>query len=161
MNIYLIRHADAVPLGEGHFPHDVDRPLTPKGHEQAKLVAKALHRHGVQLDAIVTSPLVRAHETAETLHKSLSPAPQLQTCDELAPGGKAKKLTKFVRESGQQAIALVGHQPDLGAYAAWLIGSKKARIDLAKAGVACISFPEEPRKGEGMLQWLVGPEWME
>jgi phosphohistidine phosphatase len=161
MNIYLIRHADAVPLGEGHFAHDADRPLTSKGHEQTKLVAKALHHRGIELGVIVSSPLMRAQQTAEGLHHGLSPAPELQTCADLALGGKPKKLTRFVRALGQQAVALVGHQPDLGAYAAWLIGSKKAHIDLAKAGVACISFAEEPRKGEGVLQWLVSPEWME
>jgi phosphohistidine phosphatase SixA len=60
-----------------------------------------------------------------------------------------------------ERIAIVGHQPDLGRYAAWLIGSKKAQIELAKGGVAGIRFPAEPRKGEGALFCLMDPEWFE
>jgi phosphohistidine phosphatase SixA len=56
-------------------------------------------------------------------------------------------------------MALVGHQPDLGFYAGWLIGSKSAQVDLAKAGVARITCDDKPGKGRGMLIWLVTPEW--
>jgi phosphohistidine phosphatase SixA len=54
----------------------------------------------------------------------------------------------------------VGHQPDLGEFAAWLIGSKKAQIDIAKAGVAFIHCEKEVTKGGGSLEWLVPPEWL-
>ena len=57
------------------------------------------------------------------------------------------------------SVAVVGHQPDLGQLAGWLIGARKAQIDLAKAGVAHIAFDPEPRKGAGTLVWLVTPEW--
>jgi phosphohistidine phosphatase SixA len=53
----------------------------------------------------------------------------------------------------------VGHQPDLGEWTAWLIGSKKAHIDLAKAGVAFLACPDGTRKGGGSLVWLVTPDW--
>ena len=88
-----------------------------------------------------------------------SAAPPLRFCDELAPGGKRRRLARFINELGADQAALIGHQPDLGEFAAWLIGSKKAQIDLAKAGVACIHCEQRLDKGEGTLGWLVTPDW--
>jgi phosphohistidine phosphatase SixA len=50
--------------------------------------------------------------------------------------------------------------PDIAALAAWLIGSRKAQLDIAKAGVACIEFSEEVEKGEGVLRWLITDKWL-
>jgi phosphohistidine phosphatase len=160
VDLYIIRHADAQPLGEGGVRDDADRPLTAAGHAQCGPLAAALQRQGVQLERIVTSPLLRARQTAEGLMNHLTaPAPELHTCDQLAPGGKRKKLTRFLRGLGVQSAAVVGHMPDLSLYAAWLIGSTKAQLDLAKAGVACVHFDDEPDKGAGVLTWLVTPQW--
>jgi phosphohistidine phosphatase len=160
MDLYIIRHADAQPLGEGSIQNDADRPLTTEGHAQCVSLAKSLQRQGVHLDCIITSPLLRARQTAEGLLEHLAaPKPQLHICDQLAPGGRRKKLTRFLCSFDSSSIAIVGHMPDLGVYAAWLIGSSKAQIDLAKAGVACIHFEDEPDKGAGALTWMVSPEW--
>jgi phosphohistidine phosphatase len=160
MDLYLIRHADALPLDENNIKDDAERPLSKKGEGQAKALASALHRRGVLLDKVVTSPLRRAHQTAEgMLGQWWPPVPELCTSEELAPAGKKKRLAKFLRKLAGTRVALIGHQPDLGELAAWLIGSKKARIDLAKASIACISCDDEPGKGGGALLWLVPPEW--
>jgi phosphohistidine phosphatase len=160
MDFYLIRHADAQPLGEGGVTQDEDRPLTEEGLAQCKPLATALLRHGVKFDQVVSSPLLRARQTAEgILQHWPAPAPPLHLCEDLANGGKRGKLTRFVRGLDGASFALVGHMPDLAAYAAWLIGSKKAQVDLAKAGVAHIHFESRPGKRQGVLTWLVGPEW--
>jgi phosphohistidine phosphatase len=110
---------------------------------------------------VVSSPLLRARQTAEKMLRQWSaPVPELYICEELEPGGRRKRLARFLRDLNREALALVGHQPDLGEFAAWLIGGKKAQIDLAKAGVACIACGDGPRKKNGMLQWLVTPEWL-
>jgi phosphohistidine phosphatase len=161
MDVYLIRHAEAKPLGEDGILNDEDRPLTEAGEAQARDLAAGLQRHGVHLNALLTSPLVRARQTAEGMLRQWSlPAPPLQECEYLLPGFKPKKLTRFLRDLSVDAVGLVGHMPDLAEYAAWLIGSRKARLDLAKAGVAYIAFADKPRKGEGTLAWLVTPEWV-
>jgi phosphohistidine phosphatase len=159
MELYLIRHADAVQMAEG-ITSDAERPLSDAGKTQARALAGALQRRGIHLNMVLTSPLLRARQTAEEmlLHWS-EPRPALQPSDELAMDGKLRRVVKEVRELGQESVALVGHQPDLAALAAWLIGSKKAQLDLAKAGVAAIHCDEEPRKGSGVLVWLVTPEW--
>jgi phosphohistidine phosphatase len=160
MELYIIRHADAQPLGEGGVQEDAERPLTSVGQGQCGPLAAALQRQGVRLDRVVTSPLLRARQTAEGLLKNLAPpTPELHTCDHLAPGGKRRKLTRFLSGLGVQSVAIVGHLPDLNQYAAWLIGSKKAQIEIAKAGVACVHFDDEPERGAGALTWLVTPQW--
>jgi phosphohistidine phosphatase len=160
MDLYLIRHADALPLGEEGITEDAARPLSNEGVAQCEVLAAALRHHGIHVDAIVTSPLVRAHQTAAGIVKSLPPpAAGTAECSELAPGGKRRKLAKFLRELGGNSVALVGHQPDLGKLAAWLIGNKDAQIDLAKGGMAHITCPDGPGKGAGILLALVTPDW--
>jgi phosphohistidine phosphatase len=160
MDLYIIRHAEAQPLGEGGIENDEDRPLTEAGHAQCGPLAAALQRQGVRLDRVVTSPLLRARQTAEGLISSLAPPlPELHTCDHLALDGKRRKLTRFLAGLEAQSVAIVGHMPDLSIYAGWLIGSKLTHIDIAKAGVACIRFKDVPDKHAGTLLWLVTPEW--
>jgi phosphohistidine phosphatase len=161
MDLYLIRHADAKPLGEDNVHEDAERALTETGHAQAKAVGAAFQKLGKKINAVVTSPLLRARQTAEGVIGELDkPAPELLTCEELAPGGRRRKLSRFLRDQGSEVIVLVGHQPDLNHYAAWLIGSKKAQIDLEKAGVAYIRCPNGAHKRGGILTWLVTPSWM-
>ena len=161
MDLYLIRHADALALGERGNTQDSERPLSDKGYAQAKLLGAWMQRKGIALDQIFTSPLLRAHQTAEGMVASLSSPPPLQPCPELAPGEKPKRLAKVLRRWGAEKAALVGHIPDLPAFAAWLIGSKRAQIDLAKAGIAYINVADKPCKGGGVLVWLVTPDWLQ
>jgi phosphohistidine phosphatase len=161
MDLYLIRHADAVPLGEDGVTSEEVRPLTAKGQEQAKLLASGLNARGIRLGMVLTSPLLRARQTAEGMLRAWPhPPAELRICDELAPGGKRRKLSRFLRELGSDNAALVGHEPDLGRFAAWLIASKKAHLELAKAGVAYILCNPPVRKRTGTLVWLVTPEWL-
>lgn len=160
MDFYLIRHAEAHPLGEGGVVEDADRPLTSKGLAQCKPLATALLRQGVQFDQVVTSPFLRARQTAEALLQHWpAPSPPLHLAELLVPGHKPRKRTRYLRGMDGHSLALVGHMPDLAVYAAWLIGSKKAQIDIAKAGVACVRFEAKPGKGQGVLSWLVTPDW--
>jgi phosphohistidine phosphatase len=160
MDLFLIRHAEAVPLGEGGVNDDAERPLTPAGRAQCKPLAEALQRIGVRLDRIATSPLLRARQTAEELLAHWgTPLPELDLCDALAPGAKPRKLARYLWKKGSGSIALVGHMPDLAEHAAWLIGSKKAQLELAKAGAACIECEKLPAKASGILMWLVTPAW--
>jgi phosphohistidine phosphatase len=175
MHLYLIRHADALPAGAlapGSDPGpsaaetsdpvaaDAVRPLSDLGRQQCRALAGALQRQGIRLTALVTSPLLRARQTAELLREHLPPpALDVVECPELGPAGKRKKLTEFVRDLGGHAVALVGHNPDLSIYAGWLVGGKAAQIELAKAGAALVEFDGKVRKGGGMLVWMVTPAW--
>lgn len=161
MDLYIIRHADAVALGERGVTKDADRPLSAEGEAQSRTVSVALQRKGIRLNKVLTSPLLRARQTAENMLRDWSaPAPELVMCDELAPGVRPRKLARFLRKINEQSVALVGHQPDLSEWAAWLIGGKKAQIDFAKSGVAYIICGDPPRKRAGVLIWLLTPDWL-
>jgi phosphohistidine phosphatase len=163
VKVYLIRHAKALALGEQGIEQDDDRPLSEEGEVQARQLAQALQRRGVQLQAVLTSSVLRARRTAEILVQEWTgPAPELVLSEKLAPGScAAKKLGRLLRDLQKDSIAVVGHQPDLGDWAAWLIGSRKAYIDFAKGGAAYIFWESELRKGGGALVWLVDPTWYE
>jgi phosphohistidine phosphatase len=160
MELYLIRHADALPVGHDGVADDEERPLSDEGRAQGRALGAALQRQGVRFDVVAVSPLVRARQTAEALLEGWpAPAPEVVPCDHLGPGGKRKRLTRFLRGLQGESIALVGHNPDLSVYAGWLIGDKKVQLELAKAGVARIDFDSVPGKNNGVLAWMVTPEW--
>ncbi|MCI0642369.1 MAG: phosphohistidine phosphatase SixA [Gemmataceae bacterium] len=162
MDLYLIRHADALALGEHGVNTDAERPLSEQGESQARQVAKALQKRGIVLDKLLTSPLVRARQTADLMLRSWNgTAPELVVCDDLVPDAKPRKLARFLRKAGGEKIGLVGHLPHIAIMAAWLIGYKKAQIELAKAGVAHVACANGLKKGMGSLEWLVTPAWFE
>jgi phosphohistidine phosphatase len=161
VDLYLIRHADAVPLGEAGIAEDAARPLSAHGKEETLILSSGLLRQGVRPAIVLTSPLLRARQTAEGFAQGLGePTVEVRLCRELAPGGKRRRLSRVIKDLGMSTVAAVGHQPDLGEFAAWLIGSKNADIDFAKGGVACIHWEDMPGRPHGELQWLVTPQWL-
>jgi phosphohistidine phosphatase SixA len=84
----------------------------------------------------------------------------MRTLDELTPGSKRKRLARALLSLEEESVGLVGHQPDLGEFTAWLIGDSDVHIELAKAGIAYVRCEGAPTKGGGELVWLVTPEWL-
>lgn len=161
MDVYLIRHADAVQLDETNPMDDFDRPLTEKGRAQSLHLAQALPARGARIERLFISPLVRAVQTAEPLIAASGlKGDAVVTCDELAPEGRCRKLARRINKSAANAVGLVGHRPDLNMFAAWLIGSKKAQIAMEKGGVILIRVDDEVDKGAGELIWSMPPEWI-
>jgi phosphohistidine phosphatase len=104
MRLYVVRHAEAAP-GE---PDELRR-LTPAGREQARALAERLVREGTRLDAVLSSPLLRARETAAAIGKELGVAVEVD--EGLAPGATAASVRAAIAGRGE-AVAIVGHQPD-------------------------------------------------
>ena len=170
MLLYLIRHAEAEDLGSSGITRDFDRPLTARGRSQSRALARAFADRQIIIDAVVASPLVRAHQTAMELLAVWMPGTRPVTCDELAIEKlKPAKLTDFLAalpargprtpSRDEKAVAAVGHMPDLAGYLEWLISAGPGTIHLAKAAAACIRFRGEPARGAGVLEWLVTPAW--
>jgi phosphohistidine phosphatase len=160
VDLYLIRHADAVALGERGITEDEARPLSEAGEQQAVAAARALLKRGIKLDRLYTSPLLRARQTAELLLKTWPQSDlALETCPDLEPGTKPRRLSRFLLKQEGEHVGLVGHMPHLAEVVGWLIGSKKAQLDLAKSGVACLTCGDAPGKGMAVMQWLVTPDW--
>ena len=117
MRLYLVRHAEAAS-GE---PDDL-RPLTAAGRETARALGARLAAEGARPDAVLSSPLLRARETAAELCRALGCKSEAD--ERLAPGATADDVRAAVAGRGDEVI-VIGHQPDCGEIAAELSGGPK------------------------------------
>jgi phosphohistidine phosphatase len=157
--LYLVRHGVAAERGDD-YPDDSKRPLTSAGIARLRKEAKALDALGVAFDLIVSSPLVRAKQTADTLAETLKSQPTVVLSDALTPAGTPgavfQELAKHTRKA---RIALVGHEPNMGELAAKLIGAR-APLAFKKGAICRIDFEVFPPKGVGQLRWFVTPKML-
>jgi len=156
--LYIMRHGIAV-AGGSQFEDDSKRPLTPAGKNKVKEIANGLKRLGVVIDWVVTSPLVRAVETAEIVAESLAPNLPLDFCDALRPGGSAEALITFLAKfPNRRRVLVAGHEPDLSLLAARLIGAgRHANLAFKKGGCCLVGFDQLPPKSPGQLLWWATP----
>lgn len=165
MELYLIRHGIAGDRDPVKYPNDDERPLTDKGRAKTQEVAQRLAKIGLRFDLILTSPLVRAYQTAEILQKALL-CDRIEKFAALAPGGDVRDWTNWWLESRynkeNSCLALVGHQPDLGDWAEILVwGSPKQKLVVKKAGVIGLNLPKvECPIGNSDLFLLTSPKWL-
>jgi len=158
--LYFIRHG--IAADRGTYANDGERPLTDQGRSRTQAVAKRLVDLGCRVELILSSPLVRAHQTTQILLEA-NFAPTSKTLDWLAPGGHLKNWLPWLAE-WQMAhpvsrLALVGHEPDLSHWAQELVHSQVSdRWQLKKAGVIGVAVPAAERAiGRGELFWLTPP----
>ena len=157
LELYLVRHGLAAERGK-EWPDDSKRPLTPEGITRLRRSARGLTEMGVSFDQIVTSPLVRARQTADVLAEELKGKPPIATSDALAPAGSSAAVMQEIAKHVRHArVALVGHEPNLGELAAQLIGAR-APLEFKKGGMCRIDFDILPPKGGGMLRWFLPPK---
>jgi phosphohistidine phosphatase len=131
MRLYLIRHAEAAP-GEP----DALRPLTARGRDDARALGRRLHDSGAALDAVLTSPLLRARETGAELARAAGLSGEAD--DRLGPGAGPDDVRAAIAGRGE-TVAVVGHQPDCGRIAAALTGA--AEPPFPPAGWFVIDLP--------------------
>ena len=155
--LYLVRHAIAADRGS-EWPDDDKRPLTVEGIARFKTIVKGLRTIGVAIDAIITSPLVRARQTADLLAAGLDTTPTVRTLDRLAPGhAPADTLTHLARATRRRRVAVVGHEPGLGELAAHLIGAARA-VPFRKGAVCRIDVQGLTGDRAGTLIWFMPPK---
>ena len=163
MEVYFIRHGIAAERGT--YVDDEQRPLIDKGKVKTAKVAQKLSATGLKFDLILTSPLVRASQTAEILKQAgLSKA--VETFAPLKPDGEIPRwlewLESYRLENPQAKIALVGHQPDLGEWIEMLIwGNVKNQLVVKKAGVIGLEIPDLGTPvSRSTLFLLTSPKWI-
>ena len=157
MRVTLIRHAEA---GDD-APRDEARALTTRGREDARRLGRALARRGVEFSLMVTSPLVRAVQTAEIVASELGYRDRIAVTELLVPEGAASRVVGFLRSfvgptgrplEGAPSIALVAHEPILSAVAAALIGkTRHPPLRKTEALRIRIGGPD----GRGLLRWRI------
>lgn len=153
MKIFFLRHALAGNRAEWKGD-DAARPLTEEGIEKTKRTAATLADLDLGLEVILTSPLVRARQTAEIVAAKLKV--KLVEDARLAPGFDEKKLRALCRDyANANALMVVGHEPDFSATISALIGG--GRVVCKKGGLALVDLPNaQSRQGE--LVWLIPPK---
>lgn len=138
--LLLLRHGVAEPHGTAGVDDD-DRRLTPKGEKKLEAVGKGLVRLGYEFDRIFTSPLPRAHRTAQIVAEWLEAEDRLENVDILRPGNSASSIRDWVVTRPEKEVLLVGHNPNLTELLGLLIGFEGPELpfDLAKGGLAALS----------------------
>ncbi len=157
MNLYVVRHADALPAG-GVVSRDFDRRLSPRGEEDAELMGRALAQLDPNVNIVVTSPLVRAVETGEIIARQLSDHPITHVSTHLAPGFNNNTLfAELLALSAGSSIVAIGHQPDVGTFISSLItGGDDAAVAMSPGSIAKLVL--EGTRPSGYLSWLLTPE---
>lgn len=160
MDLLLLRHGDAADRLTGGYARDEDRPLTDAGRDEARTAALALARLGATPDLILTSPLVRAAQTAALVAETLDLRHAPQTVAALAPGAdRDAPLAALASLPATTTLLLVGHMPDLGELAGWLCwGLPDAAVPFRTGGLCRITLPNPPAPGTGDLRWLLPPK---
>lgn len=160
MKLYLVRHGIASERIGGAILNDSQRPLTDEGRSELKVVGQALKKLNIAPDLVISSPLVRAKQTAEVLMDVLSRKVELKITDSLAPGGTAQEVYRFMKNlSGFEEAMLVGHEPDIGRLAATLLwAGPELDVPFKKAGVLRVDVADLPPSLPGTLKWFITPK---
>jgi phosphohistidine phosphatase len=161
MELLIIRHAIAFERDRHRWRDDAARPLSPAGMRRARKAAAGLKEFSKVPDLLLTSPLVRARQTARILTK-VAGWPEAQEAPELSPGEPAAAVLALLGKVRGKLVAIVGHQPELGALlTACLLGDGEALpIEMKKNAVACVSFEGTARAGHAALNWLATPRML-
>jgi phosphohistidine phosphatase len=160
MNLYIIRHAIAVDEATSDYPSDSERPLTDKGRKKMRQIAKALRHLGVEFDLILSSPYVRACETAEILADVFKMKDRIVFSDNLIPLGNPELVIGEINEKHSvDSLAIVGHEPHLSSLIGWLTSDgSKIEITLKKGGVCHLSADDlHHQDHRATLEWLLTP----
>jgi phosphohistidine phosphatase len=157
--LYVVRHAIAGDRGP-EYPDDSKRPLTDYGTARFRKVARGLREMNVEIDVILSSPFLRARQTADILSQELRGHPPVVETAALVPGAPYPDvLAELGRHLRARAVAMVGHDPTIGEIAARLVGSP-SRFAFKKGGVCRIDVDRLPPPGPGRLVWLAFPRML-
>lgn len=159
MELYIVRHGIAIDREDPKCPPDPERYLTEEGLEKTKQVAKGVAALAASADLLLSSPYVRATQTAEIFAVALDYAKQkIRRTDLLLPGADPSLLFRELAKDKQSAsVFLFGHAPQLDEIIATAVSSKRHITSLKKAGVALIEL-KRISPPIGMVVWLATPK---
>ena len=163
MDLYLLRHAIADEPGSPAYEDDSQRPLTSRGSAKMKQIASGLRHMEIEFDFILSSPLVRARQTAEILAKSYGMRDRLVLTPALQPEAPTSQIINEINEKYSQYknVVLVGHQPNLNALISMLIsGDPTLSLTLKKGGLCCLTSEQLRYDRCATLEWLLYPYQM-
>lgn len=157
MKIYVVRHGVPVDGLTSEIRTDAERPLSERGIVETNMVASALKTLGARPDPIVSSPLVRACQTADIFQEHLDG--ERVSSGSLAPGGAPDEVFSFLAKyEDRPEVMVVGHEPDVGDLVSALVGgSKQFCMPFKKGAVCCIEVADIPPVLSGGIVWMLNP----
>lgn len=160
MDLLLLRHAIAVDFGTSEVSEDSERYLTKEGEKKMRRIAGAMRALGLHIDLILTSPFLRARQTAHIVAEEFGLEKSLESTSFLEPGQSLEKLVSLVQRRTKHAgsIVLVGHEPALSMLISVLIGGNTTVSIALKKGGLCRLQADAFHYGRcATLQWLLTP----
>jgi phosphohistidine phosphatase len=164
MNLFILRHGLAADPGDEGLPKnlkDADRPLSRKGQQKMWRATEAMRELELELDVVISSPLLRARQTAQIVVEAFELRRKLVFTEHLAPDGSPKLLIEQLNEASIRAknILLVGHEPYLSRFASLLIsGSTLAAVELKKGALLKLEVRDLSYARCATLAWLLPPK---
>jgi phosphohistidine phosphatase len=161
MDLLIVRHAIAFDRDRHRWSEDAGRPLSPAGIRRARKAAAGLKKLTTRPQRLLTSPLVRAKQTARILTE-VAGWPAAEEMRELSPGEPALAVLEALANDRSRLTAVLGHQPGLGHLLAVCLlgGGGSLPIEMKKSAAACVSFNGRPRPGHAALKWLATPRML-
>ncbi len=158
MKLYIMRHGIAMDPGAPGCPPDSQRPLTPEGEEKTSEVARGLLALGIAPDVFLSSPLLRAVQTAKLVAAVMKfPEKNIRLTEALLPEAKPDSIfLELARLTDVSAICF-GHGPHVDRAIAHALGLRAPLTEMKKSGVACLKL-ESVRPPRGILMWLCPPK---
>jgi phosphohistidine phosphatase len=157
MILYIVRHGIAVDRADPKSPPEPERPLTAKGVQKTRAAALGLKEFGVKPDVLVTSPYVRAAQTAEIFAEALAfPTSKIRVTDALKPPANPAEFVKELSRAKAKEVMCFGHAPHLDQLISQLVGARGVFTELKKAGVAALEH--RGTQSAWHLLWIVPPK---
>lgn len=158
MELIIVRHAIACERDAHRWPDDHDRPLSARGMARARKVALGLKAVCECPTRVLSSPLLRARQTAAILAQ-VAGWPRAVTCPQLMPGASPRELLALIARGRDERLAVMGHEPGLGHLASVCLpgGATTAALSFRKMGAALLQFKGAARAGRGELVWFLPP----
>jgi phosphohistidine phosphatase len=159
MQLYIVRHGIAIDREDPKCPPEAERYLTDEGIERTKQVANGIAALGAHADLMISSPYVRATQTAAIFAGALDyPEHKIRHTENLLPGSEpAALLRELAREKNASSVFCFGHAPHVDALLAAAAGAQRHITSMKKAGVAFVEL-KRVSPPNGQLVWLVTPK---
>ncbi|MBI5388338.1 MAG: phosphohistidine phosphatase SixA [Verrucomicrobia bacterium] len=163
MNLYFLRHGLAEARTAANLRTDARRPLTAKGVKRMRKIARAIKAMDLSFDLILSSPYVRAQQTAEIVAAELNAHKRVRLADELGASAHPKDTLASLAHlrPAPKDLLLVGHEPHLSSLISVLLsGSSAIETDLKKGGLCKLSLGSVKPPQRATLEWLLTPKQM-
>ena len=160
MDLYVLRHAIAVERGAPEIRRDSDRPLSSAGRKKMQRIARGMRALKIRPDLILSSPYLRARQTAELVAREFDAESILELSPLLEVGGDPEELMNLLggEHASMGSVIVVGHEPSLSELISVLLsGDERMAVTMKKGGLCKLTL-ESPRYGRcATLEWLLTP----